>query len=341
MRAEITLDKKRRGAVLRVMCLSLMMVVAAVASLNVALPGLRARHGRHADPAAMDRRRVRARVRGAAAPGRRDRRPLRAQADPRPRARALRARVARRHVRADAGTADRAARRDGRRSRVRDARDPVGDHHDLPAGGARQGGRDVGRRRGGRRGDRPARLGRAARVALVAGGLRPQRHPRRGRARRHDRDRARDPRVAPAAPRPDRHPAFRARAQRARLRDHRGRRAGLERRRRGRVAGGRRRRARALRALGAAPPRADARPAQLPAPRLRRRVAVGLGAVLRDVRLPLPDADLPPARARPLAPAGVGGAAADGARRDPALARRAGDRRPRRACASPAQPGSR
>jgi EmrB/QacA subfamily drug resistance transporter len=33
-------ERKQRGAVLRVMCLSLMMVVAAVASLNVALPGL-------------------------------------------------------------------------------------------------------------------------------------------------------------------------------------------------------------------------------------------------------------------------------------------------------------
>jgi EmrB/QacA subfamily drug resistance transporter len=33
-------ERKRRGAVLRVMCLSLMMVVAAVASLNVALPGI-------------------------------------------------------------------------------------------------------------------------------------------------------------------------------------------------------------------------------------------------------------------------------------------------------------
>src|SRR5690349_9463427 len=33
-------DKKRRGLVLRVMCLALMMVVAAVASLNVALPSI-------------------------------------------------------------------------------------------------------------------------------------------------------------------------------------------------------------------------------------------------------------------------------------------------------------
>src|ERR1044072_8228169 len=34
------LDPKRRGAVLAVMCLALMMVVAAVAALNVALPDL-------------------------------------------------------------------------------------------------------------------------------------------------------------------------------------------------------------------------------------------------------------------------------------------------------------
>ena len=33
-------ERKQRGAVLRVMCLALMMVVAAVASLNVALPGI-------------------------------------------------------------------------------------------------------------------------------------------------------------------------------------------------------------------------------------------------------------------------------------------------------------
>src|SRR3954465_2563047 len=33
-------ERQRRGAVLGVMCLSLMMVVAAVASLNVALPGI-------------------------------------------------------------------------------------------------------------------------------------------------------------------------------------------------------------------------------------------------------------------------------------------------------------
>src|SRR5215471_1212231 len=37
---EIGTEERRRGAVLRVMCLALMMVVAAVAGLNVALPGI-------------------------------------------------------------------------------------------------------------------------------------------------------------------------------------------------------------------------------------------------------------------------------------------------------------
>src|SRR3954453_16338516 len=37
--------RRRRGAILRVMCLALMMVVAAVASLNVALPGIAADTG--------------------------------------------------------------------------------------------------------------------------------------------------------------------------------------------------------------------------------------------------------------------------------------------------------
>src|SRR5919202_607802 len=42
MRSPITFtsEARRRRAVLRVMCLALMMVVAAVASLNVALPGI-------------------------------------------------------------------------------------------------------------------------------------------------------------------------------------------------------------------------------------------------------------------------------------------------------------
>src|SRR6059058_839265 len=40
MKSPIRSEAQRRAAVLRVMCLALMMVVAAVASLNVALPGI-------------------------------------------------------------------------------------------------------------------------------------------------------------------------------------------------------------------------------------------------------------------------------------------------------------
>src|SRR5213080_4924180 len=40
MQSPIRSEAQRRVAVLRVMCLALMMVVAAVASLNVALPGI-------------------------------------------------------------------------------------------------------------------------------------------------------------------------------------------------------------------------------------------------------------------------------------------------------------
>src|SRR5436190_24350222 len=40
MKSPIRSEAQRRAAVLRVMCLALMMVVASVASLNVALPGI-------------------------------------------------------------------------------------------------------------------------------------------------------------------------------------------------------------------------------------------------------------------------------------------------------------
>ena len=40
MKSLVRSEAQRRAAVLRVMCLALMMVVAAVASLNVALPGI-------------------------------------------------------------------------------------------------------------------------------------------------------------------------------------------------------------------------------------------------------------------------------------------------------------
>ena len=87
---------------------------------------------------------------------------------------------------------------------------------------------------------------------------------------------------------------------------------------------------RGVRALGAAAARADARPAQLPAARLRRGLPLDHGAVLRHVRLPLPRPHLPAAREGLLAAARLRGAAADGPRRHPALARRAEAGRPGR-----------
>ena len=86
---------------------------------------------------------------------------------------------------------------------------------------------------------------------------------------------------------------------------------------------------RRLRRLGAAPARPDARPAQLPAARLRRRLALDHRAVLLGVRLPVPRPPVPAARPGLLAARGVAGARADGDRRDAALARRAA-RSPRR-----------
>src|SRR5581483_8304210 len=79
--------------------------------------------------------------------------------------------------------------------------------------------------------------------------------------------------------------------------------------------------------LGALPQRADARPPQLPPPRLRRRLTLDLGPVLRRFRVSLPRAPLPPTRARLLAAPRGGVAAADGCRRHPALTLRPPDRR--------------
>ena len=185
------LTPSRRRAVLGVMCLALMMVVAAVASLNVALPDLARDTGATQSRAAVDRRRLRARLRRPAAAGGRARRPLRAQGHPAHRPRRLRRRVARGDLRRRPIDADRAARRDRRRRRARDADDAVDHHERVPARGARPRGRHLGRRRR-RRGDhRPAAVrGDPARVVLVAGGVRHQRGAGRGRDRATDPDRA-------------------------------------------------------------------------------------------------------------------------------------------------------
>ena len=106
-----------------------------------------------------------------------------------------------------------------------------------------------------------------------------------------------------------------------------------------------RRRSRGVRALGAAPPRADARPAALRPARLRRRNPLHVHPVLRGLRLPLPGAPVPPARDGLLAAAGGRGARADGSRRHPALAQGARDRRagrrPCRGCDRPVADGAR
>ena len=195
----------------------------------------------------------------------------------------------------------------------------------------------MGRRCSRRRRARAARLGRPARVAPLAVDLRPQRRPCNRRTRRDARDRAGHPRDAAAAARPRRHAALGGGARGARLRRHRRPRARLGRAHDGRLAGVRRPRSRGVRALGAAPPRPDARPAALRPARLRRRNPLHVRPVLRGLRLPLPRAPVPPARDGLLAAAGGRRARADGSRRHPALAQGSRDRgavrRPCRRCA--------
>ena len=134
------------------MCLALVMVVAGVSMLANGLPAPRRRPRRQPVAAAVDRRRLRAHPRRAAAPGRRARRPLR----PSPRA-AHRPRRVRRRVGARGRRPDRRRQlialpgADGHRRRADHARHAVDDHERLPARGAGQGGRHLGRLRRRRR----------------------------------------------------------------------------------------------------------------------------------------------------------------------------------------------
>ena len=146
------------------------------------------------------------------------------------------------------------------------------------------------------------------RVVLVAVDLRPQRRPGDARPRGHDRGRPADARVPAAPARPGRHACCRSSAcppsssGSSRYPSA----GGTDPVNAGALVAGRRRIV-AVRPLGAPAARADARPAELPAPRLRGRLAVDHGAVLRGVRLPVPRAPVPAARARALvAPASVG-----------------------------------
>ena len=93
----------------------------------------------------------------------------------------------------DPGLAGGRPRGPGHGRRVHDARHPLDHHERVPARGARQGDRNLGRRVGAGAGDRPGGGRRARRVRLVAGDLLPQ--PARGRGRRR-RDAVRGARVA-------------------------------------------------------------------------------------------------------------------------------------------------
>ena len=86
-------DYERRWWTLGVLCISLVMIVMANASLNVALPTLVKDLARQFELAAVDRRRVQPRVRGPPAHRREPRRPLRTTPRAQRRARRLRRRV--------------------------------------------------------------------------------------------------------------------------------------------------------------------------------------------------------------------------------------------------------
>ena len=140
-------EYERRWWTLGVLCLSLVMIVVANATLNVALPTLVKDLHAGVELAAVDRRRLQPRVRRAAAHRRLARRPVRPAARAERRPGHLRCRVAVRRVRELVERADRRPRRDGRRRRVRDAGDAVGPRPRVPARGAAAGDRDLGRLR--------------------------------------------------------------------------------------------------------------------------------------------------------------------------------------------------
>ena len=192
-RAVTSTEYAHRGWILAVMCTALVMVVAGVSMLANALPSIAASLDASQSSAAVDRRRLRADARRAAAPGRRARRPLRPprRADRRYRHLRHRGRCCRPFA-SSAGPLDRrCAPLIGRRRRAPHARHAVDDHQRLPAGGAGQGGRHLGRLRRHRRHARHPRVGRAARAVLR--GARSSSSPRglaAALARRRDRRRA-------------------------------------------------------------------------------------------------------------------------------------------------------
>ena len=180
------------------------------------------------------------------------RRPLRPQARAADRHRPVRPLEPRRPVRRDVHAAHRRPRPDGRRRSADHARDAVDHHERLPARGARQGDRRVGRHGRDRRRPRPAVRRPAARVLRLVLGLPHQRARGARRLRGRHPLRARFARPQPGPLRRPRRAAVDRRPRGAHLRGHRGSRArlggpGHPRRVRRRAGAGRR-----VRGLGAA-----------------------------------------------------------------------------------------
>ena len=171
----------RHGAVTAVVCIALAAVVAAMSSLNVAIPSIARSDPRFADRAVLDHRRLFPGLRRAAAARGCAGRPVRPPPLPAGRPRHLRRRVGGRDDRVRCQRADRPAHRDRARRRPRHALYAVDHHRDLPAGQADQGRQHLGRGRRRRRHLRRAGRRRPAGVLLLAVGLRPQRRPRRHR----------------------------------------------------------------------------------------------------------------------------------------------------------------
>ena len=215
------------GRVLLVVCLSLATVVSAVASLERGAAGDRARHPRDPDPAVLDRRRLRARLRGAVAASRCARRSLRPAAGPDRRPRRIRRCLSGRHDGLGRQRAHCVAGPPRSRRRARDAGHAVHHHRDVSAGAPAPGDQRLGWGSRSQCDSRPADVGHVARVLVVAVGVRAQRG---AGGRRADRHRARGPRVR----RQERRPARRGRrdhrrswARRLGLRVDRGARSGL------------------------------------------------------------------------------------------------------------------
>ena len=125
---------RRNGWTLGIVSVALFMVVLDNLVVNVALPTHPPRPRRLGPGAGVDRQRLRARLRRAAAHRRRARRPLRPQAHVRRSASSLfTARLGRRRARAEHRPADRRARRAGRRRRDRHAAHADAARRGLPA----------------------------------------------------------------------------------------------------------------------------------------------------------------------------------------------------------------